>query len=597
MRLVWLACVILALSVLAYSQRDRVVSLLRGVKSNAEHRSFVASLTGARALPEALIAMPDGVRLAMDVYLPDPQTGPVPTVLLRLPYGKRRFGSVRHWARLFLAQGYGVAVQDMRGRYRSEGVFAPYPDDADDGAATLDWIVAQGWSDGQVGSIGCSALGETQVLLASKRHPAHKAMIPLGAGGAIGTLDGSYGFFGFFDGGILNLASAFGWFVEAGGKTPDKMGYPRVDYGKGLATLPLRDAVAQFRNDPTDFTAFLDRFDDPAYWQNSGFISAEDHFSTPFLIVDGWYDRARESLQLARQMRATGAPGSVVILPALHCDLGHALAEGQVGDLPLDPAQAMDFDALFVAMMNHRMKQGPAPDLPPVFYYLLGANEWRRAEEWPPRAAGETVLYLDGAALSEAPAPEPGRIGFTSDPMNPVPSIGGTMCCTGEADLRAGPLFQNPIEERRDLRLLTGAPLEAALTIAGPVEARLYVSTDVPDTDLVLRLTDVDPEGRSLMITEGSLRLRYRDGMDRPSLMPPGAVVEATVILRDIAYQVPAGHRLRLHVAGSSYPRLARNMNGGGDPYAESDPHPARITLHSGADTPSRLRLLTLPGG
>ena len=192
--------VIAALAAVAFWQRDRIETLLRAQKAEWDHDRAVS-----------------------DVYLPAGAEGPLPAILMRLPYGKTRFGEVRKWMRTFLPEGYAVVVQDMRGRYASEGVWAPYPDEARDGAATLDWITAQGWSDGKVGTIGCSALGETQLMLATERHPAHRAMIPMGAGGAIGTLDDAYGFFGFFEGGILNLASGFGWFVAAGGKTPDRM--------------------------------------------------------------------------------------------------------------------------------------------------------------------------------------------------------------------------------------------------------------------------------------------------------------------------------------------------------------------------------------
>lgn len=588
--------VILGLTVLilfgAIWQQDRLMGLVREYKAEFVHRRALSALVGVDR-QKHLIAMPDGVRLATDVYLPR-RDGPVPAVLMRLPYGKTRFGEVRKWMRQFLPAGYAVVVQDMRGRHGSEGVFAPYPNAESDGAATLDWIVAQGWSDGQVGSIGCSALGESQILLAKRRHPAHRAMIPIGAGGAIGTLGDSYGFFGFFEGGIFALASGFGWFVAAGGKTADAMAKPPVDYALGLSTLPLRDAVARFRADKTDFRAFLDRFEDVRFWRGNGFVTDADRFSTPFVLKDTWYDGARESLQLAAHMRATGAPGSVIIGPGLHCDLAGTFDDGAVGDLPVDPAQAQDFEGLFLDVMNHEMRGAPAPKLPPVRYYMLGEDQWRDARQWPPADALTRSFYLTPQGLSDTPPDQAGRHDLRSDPSDPVPTIGGAICCTGDPDLRAGPLFQTPIEGRDDLMMLTGAPLAVPLRIAGPIKAHLWVSADVPDADLVLRLTDVDPQGRSRTIQEGALRLRYRSGMTSPSLMEPGRVYAVTVTLRDIAYRVPVGHRIRLHVAGSSFPRLARNMQGGGAPYAETRPEPGMITLHHGPDRPAHLRLFRL---
>lgn len=591
--LVIVVVIVALLVALGLWQRPRIEGLLRAQKAEWEHSRAVAAM-GAERLDQAMVPMPDGVRLATDVYLPEAAEGPLPVILMRLPYGKTRFGEVRKWMRTFLPAGYAVVVQDMRGRYASEGLWAPYPTDAADGAATLDWIAAQGWSDGKVGTIGCSALGETQMMLATRRHPAHRAMIPMGAGGAIGTLEGAHGFFGFFEGGILNLASGFGWFVAAGGKTPEHMDKPPVDYAAGLATLPVRDAVARFRDDPTDYRTFLDRFDDADFWADSGFIAEEDRFATPFLIVDNWYDGAREALQLARHMRATGATGTALILPGLHCDMGWVFDAGAVGDMPVDQGQGRDFDALFLGFMDHWLKDAPAPDLPPVRYYLMGEDRWMDAQSWPPADATTVTFHLDGDTLTREPAPQ-GAESFTSDPADPVPTIGGTICCTGDPDQRAGPLDQRPIEGRDDLLVLTGPGLEEPLRIVGPMRARLFVSTDVPDTDLVVRLTDVAPDGTSLMIQEGALRLRYRDGFDAPALMQPGQVYEVTVDLRDIAYRVAAGHRLRLHIAGTSFPRLARNMNGGGDPYAEARPQVARITIHTGDGTPSRLELSVLP--
>lgn len=597
MRRVFVALlVIVAVAVaLGLWQRQRIETFLRGQKQEWNFARRLAPLE-ARKLDQAMVPMADGVRLATDVYLPGRAEGPLPAILIRLPYGKNRYYEAGSWIRTFVPEGYAVVVQDMRGRYRSEGVWAPYPADPADTATTLDWIAAQGWSDGKVGTIGCSALGETQVISSTEPHPARRAMIPLGAGGAIGTLDGMNGFFGFYEGGIPTFASGFGWFVASGGKTPDRMAKPPVDYARGLNTLPVRDAVSQFRDDETEFTIFMDQIDNPDYWAEAGYISGEDTFTTPFLMVDNWYDGARQSLAMARRMRETGAPGTVMILPGLHCDLQGPFHAGGVGDMPVDPEQVRDFDAIFVAFMDHYLKDGPAPDLPPVRYYLMGEDRWMDAESWPPAAAVEQVLYLDGAALADAPGAA-GVESFISDPADPVPSVGGVICCTGDPDQRAGPLDQRPIEGRDDLLVLTGPELTEPLRIVGPLRARLYVSTDVPDTDLIVRLTDVAPDGTSLMIQEGAQRLRYRDGYFEPKMMEPGEVYEVTVDLRDIAYRVEPGHRLRLHVAGTSFPRLARNLNGGGDPFRETEPHKAEITIHTGGETPSRVELSILPNG
>lgn len=242
--------------------------------------------------------------------------------------------------------------------------------------------------------------------------------------------------------------------------------------------------------------------------------------------------------------------------------------------------------------MDHYLKGSAPPALPPYRFYVLSEDVWRDAKTWPPEGAVKVSFALWGDRLSADGTGEGSR-SFTSDPAHPVPSLGGAICCTGDPSTRAGPIDQAPIEGRPDVLGYTSAPLAAPFRIAGPIAAHLTVSADVPDTDLVLTLTDVDPNGRSIMIQTGALRLRYRDGFADPKLMVPGRPVAVTVSLRDIAWLVKPGHRLRLDIAGSSFPRLARNMNGGsGDPHREAVAHRARITIGA----PSVLELYRLPG-
>ncbi|MGP3698987.1 CocE/NonD family hydrolase [Rhodobacter sp. NSM] len=544
----------------------------------------------------------DGTLLATDIYLPE-GAGPFPAILIRLPYDKRQYGEVLRWVRLLRPRGYAVVAQDMRGRYASEGIFAPYPHERADAVATLDWIVAQDWSNGRVGTIGCSALGETQVLLAAERHPAHRAMIPLGAGGAMGDLDGRASYFGAFEGGILGLASAFGWFVASGGKIPDRMAGVPVDYARALRSLPLIDMMRQARPDPTDWEDFLRRFEDRGYWKAAGYIDDTDRFATPGLMVDTWYDPSISgSFALTQAMRKTAPDQHLIVAPGLHCNFSGAAGAGAVGDLPVGPEALLPFDEIFVTFLDHRLRDGPAPDLPPYLYYMLVEDRWRGAGTWPPEgavaqemllaseshaqtAAGDgRLLPPAGAALPfprEAP-PAPAADGIVSDPDDPVPSVGGAICCTGDPGERAGPLYQNRVEARPDVLSYTSAPATADLRIAGPLSARLRVSTDTPDADIVVRLSDVDPEGRSRMIQEGALRLRYRKGYDRPRPMEPSEVAEVTVEMRHIAYLLRAGHRLRLTLAGSSFPRLERNLNTGGTNAEETKGRAAWIVLHTG---------------
>lgn len=592
------AAILLPLSLLLAfpAQSQSIRDAVRSLKLSSDHRMFLRNLAVPVDLAEYMIEMPDGVRLASDVYVPNGGRDRKPTVLVRLPYGKRFYGEALHWVRLFTANDYAVVVQDMRGRHRSEGTFAPYPNEGQDGVATLDWVVKQEWAAGKVGTIGCSALGESQILLAAERHPSHAAMIPMGAGGAIGTASGLYGFFGFFEGGIMTLASGFGWFVSEGGKSRKNMWGPQVNYLQALKTLPVIGAVAAFRKDKTDFEDLLQGFDNPSIHEEWGFISDMDTFDIPSLIVDAWYDQGiSSSIALSKQIGASGKPNHVLIAPSTHCLMAEPFWKGSVGDIPVDSNAAIDFDTLYLAFMDHHLKGSKAPDIANFTTYIMREDRWLESASWPPKATSSRKFYFDQAALSTTPPTRATSQSFDNDPTNPVPTLGGSICCTGDPDSRSGPLIQNSIESRDDVLKYTSDPLETPLRIAGPIKAHIQVSVDQPDSDLVVRLTDVSPDGTSVMIQEGALRLRYRYGFDEPHLLTPNQIYAVDVSLHDIAYSLPMGHQLRLLISGTSYPRLARNMNTGGNPYEESTPVTAKITVHSEPDFQSALEVFELP--
>ncbi len=596
-RLLLLALAVITIAVVAL----RTVPFSERVERLLWRYSGGAVLGSARVDRNIMITASDGVSLATDIYRPARASSELPTLMIRLPYGKAEYGEVHHYAQLFVSHGYAVVVQDMRGRFGSTGVFQPYRDDAQDAVATLDWITAQPWSNGRVGTIGCSALGETQIILAAERHPAHAAMIPIGAGGAIGSLGNSHGYFAFFEGGILNLSSAFGWFARWGGKTGERMGGPDIDYAAAVQGLPVISLVGQHRDDPTDYEALIENFANDAVMRAWGYIDQTDRFATPGLMIDTWYDTAiSSSIRLSSHMRQTAPDQHLIIAPGTHCQFHGAW--GQVGDMPYGPEAARDYDELFVAYFDHWLKNAPPPDLPPFTYYMLGADRWLEANHWPPEYSQPMALTLSsdteyahsGRLLTPEEEPSEGIVHYISDPDDPVPSIGGATCCTNDPGTIEGPAWQDMIEGRPDVVTFTSAPLEQPLRIAGPVSAVLHVSSDAPDADIIARISDVSPEGRSLLIQEGALRLRYRDSFTEPALMEPWLPVEARIPMRDIAYQIPAGHRLRLAIASSNFPRLERNLQTGGRNFDETQGQRAEIRIHTGTATPSRLLLFVL---
>jgi uncharacterized protein len=566
------------------------------------HFQLVALREGIRIERDVMIPMPDGVRLATDLYLPPVPEGGLPTVLVRLPYGKDSYGGALQWVGRVGPHGYAVVIQDMRGRFGSEGVFAPYEHEAVDGSATLDWIAAQPWSSGRIATAGCSALGDSQLILAKTQNPHQRAMIAEGAG-AMGTAGASRGYFGFYQGGIPLLAELFGWFAFQGGKTAAQMDPAAVDPAKALWELPTGTLVSRHRADPTDFDDMISSFEDAGYWREMGFLEKEDRFAAPGLHVNTWHDIVAGTFEVAALMRANATTDAarnhqhVIIGPGDHCRFVQTFEDGRVGDLPVEPSAALDYLDIYRAWLDHWLRDGPMPDLAPYTYYVLQADRWEEAETWPPAGAVQTRWYLgqDGTLAQEPP--DEGMRDWLYDPGDPTPTLGGPICCTGKPDLRTGPIDQRPNAARDDVLVFRSEPLEAPMSIVGDIHAEIALSSSAPDTDLVAILVDIQPDGAEIPIQLGALRVRYRDGYDFPRLMRPGEVVRAPLAIGPIAYEVSAGHRIGLHLSSSSFPRLERNLNTGGDNWADTAYQVAHNRIHLGAVHDSALILPVLAAG
>lgn len=553
------------------------------------------------------LAMPDGKRLAASLYRARDAEARLPTVLIRLPYHRLRYGEATTWGLFFARHGYAVVVQDLRGSGDSEGELLPWRDAESDGVATLDWIVSQPWSDGRVGTFGCSALGETQHVLAKARHPAHRAMVASGAGGAVGSAMGRHSYFGAYEGGVPQLASLFGWFVDHGTKTPHAAPAGSFDRTRHLRNLPVASLVQSVRPGPNGFDDFLATPIADTRWASWGYLTEADTNPMPALIVNTWGDQtAGDTLAWAvAQQRAGAADQRVVMAPGHHC--GHHAGERAFGRLPVNGRERPWGEWYLRFFDRHLRDRGEGlAALAPYQYFMLNEDRWRESQAWPPAEARIERWRLAGGGRANTRAGD-GRLGpdldgngamdtFTYDPDDPVPTRGGPICCTGNPADVPGPQDQADVEARNDVLVYTSEPLADDLRIAGPLAARIAFSSDAPDTDLVLRLAHVRPDGLSTNIQEGALRLRYRDGFVSPAMMQPGTRYTARVDLRSIAYLVPRGHRLRLHVTSSSFPRLERNLNTG----AASNSHETRMqvarnTVHLDGEG-SWLELPVLPG-
>lgn len=555
-----------------------------------------------------VVTMADGAHLTASLYRPVQAQGPLPTVLVRLPYHRLRYSEGYNAGLYFARQGYAVLVQDLRGSGDSEGELMPWRDAADDGRQTLDWITRQPWSNGKVGGYGCSALGETQLVLTRARHPALVAVIPSGAGGAVGSAAGRYSPFGVFEGGVFQLASSYGWFVNSGAKDPHAPPARPFDIAQQMRGLPVSGLVRAVRNTPSAYDDYLATpLSDPR-WAQWGFLTDSDRPSAAVLAINTWGDQTSgDALALAEQWRRLGVNQKVVIAAGNHCVHEESATDPSFGELPLANA-AFPWREWYLRFFDKWLRgQGDGLDREANYsYFMLVENQWHTASTWPPAQVQWQRWHLDSAGhantrsgdgrLQPVPPTRDAVDSFRYDPQDPVPTRGGPVCCSGDARIRPGPADQADVEARQDVLVYTSEPLAQDLRMAGPLKAHVTVSSSALDTDLVARLVHVWPDGHATSIQEGALRLRYREGIAHPRLLQPDVPVPVDVDMRSIAYKLPKGHRLRLQLTSSSFPRLERNLNTGAANNAdETRMVVATNRVHHGPQAQAYLLLPVLP--
>lgn len=548
------------------------------------------------------VVMRDGVRLRTELLLPVSAETRVPTILIRTPYGVFTY----EWQRVFVDHGFAVVVQHVRGRHGSEGEHFPYRHAANDGFDTISWIVEQPWASDSVGTFGCSYLGESQMVLATANHPNHKAMVAEGAGGGIGSASGSFGYFGIFENGVLNLASAVGWSVGSGA-TSENVTQPPADWNKGLKehlyTLPVNNIVPSLVAYPTVLEQYLShKLNDP-WWGDQGFVDQGDTFTVPGLHLSSWFDQTvGDSIKLANIMNQNSRGESagqqhVLLGPGHHCSLENQDGDIlQVGDYRVEKADP-NLVPTVLNWFDYWLKGQPR-ELPPRFrFHILGASRWEESNEWPPGNSEKYQLFLAGKdgdkRLSRQPG-ENGSVTYAYDPNDPVPTIGGPFCCTGPDTDKPGIFDQRRLSKRSDVMVFSSSPLEDEIVMADSAILTLFVATDRPDTDFTAKMVDIAPDGQHWNLQDGVVRLRYRDGVERAKLAEPGRVYPVAINFRPIAYRFKKGHRVGLHLSSSNFPRLARNLNTGGPEYLEETPVEAINTIYFGEKTPSALTFFAL---
>jgi putative CocE/NonD family hydrolase len=550
--------------------------------------------------------MRDGITLMANVYRPAAE-GSWPVLLTRLPYGKDlTLGSSVIDPVQAARRGYMVVVQDTRGRFSSEGEWKPQRNEALDGVDTIAWAAELPGSDGQVGMYGASYFGFTQWAAAVEQPPALKAMVPF-----ITWCDPFNGVL--FRGGAMELGIAANWHLQMGFDVlvrrhrgdPVSLGRGFVGLAgevdrlgsEGYWSLPIADFAPLRRVDVAP--GFFEVVENGVQRDAADFLTIagkHDRVQVPTFNIGGWYDIfAQDTIENFLAMRAAGRPAKLLIGP-----WSHSAQRNPIGELNFGFASQaafidlrIDFGSLQLRWFDHWLKGAGNGILeePPVKIFVMGANAWRDLATWPPPESVDTSYHLRAeGALSQQP-PEAGEApdAYDYDPANPAPTLGGSLLMSPE--FQAGPVDQRPIEGRPDVLTYSTQPLEKDTEVTGRVRARLWAASTAPDTDFVARLVDVHPDGRAINLTDGIIRARHRNGLEQPSPIEPGRPYEYEIDLWSTSNLFKAGHRIRLQVTSSSFPRWDRNPNTGQEFGAGTELRTARQTILHDRDHPSRVIL------
>ena len=576
-----------------------------------------------RTMFDVRAPMRDGTMLSADVYLP-PEGDRFPVLLCRTIYSKESYPETDGarpsgyvgWGERFMEAGYAVVIQDCRGRYDSDGVWEVYVQD-EDGHDTVEWLIRQPWCDGNVGMFGISYVGFTQMHPAPLASKGLKGILPIAA-----TPDG---FDMFWQQGAFLLQQA-SHFLQIGRRTSHAQGMAMLaglpagtmGVGGGKAgefpgdlsylyeRMPLYSAFDEY-DDVKIWKEILDHNTLDGYWRQRVVNDRYGTIEAPAYFLTGWWDcTVRHMFEAFVNWTAHAEPEArartkIMCGPWTHTRIGVA-DWGQ--DVHFGPGAELDIIGLHRHWYDQRLKgiSTGVDDEAPLQLFVCGDNVWRGEYEWPLARTEYRSLFLhgggsantrhgDGSLGWEPPTSEEPPDTYTYDPSDPVPTMGGQVAYVDQS----GPRDRSTIEERPDVLVYTGDVLTADLECTGRVSAVLFAASTAPDTDFTATLVDVLPDGRAINVTEGIVRARCRDGRQSPSLIEPGEVYEYGIDLWEVSWVFKAGHRIRLEVSSSNFPRFDRNTNLGGEIGRETGFQSAHQTVFHDTEHPSRLVLPVIP--
>jgi hypothetical protein len=620
------------------SPKTFIISLVLFVLSSTftQAQDDVLSQLDEIAIIDSKVMMPmrDGIRLATDIYRPKAE-GTYPIIFSRTPYnfntwvdGERRLREAKR-AYEYVKKGYAYVVQNERGRFFSEGEWDILGVPLTDGYDAFEWMKNQSWSNGKIGTLGCSSTAEWQMAVSALDHPSHAAMVPQGFGAGVGKVSDIHEQGNWYRGGVEQMLF-FSWLygveqdkfkprIPEGASQEDLIRIsrfydlapenPPVDMSEALSHLPIQDILKNINGKHEIFDKMIRRKPNDPEWYKGGLYHDTMEIGTPSFWFTSWYDVSiTPNLALFNHVRQNSKEAFIrdnqylVIAPTLHCAYTRASENTVVGERNIGDAR-LNYDEQITKWFDLWLKEKSndfKETTPRVQYYTMGSNQWQSAETWPPEHTQMNTFYLnsEGSAnsrfgdgkLTKDKAKQDHADQFTYDPMAPVPSYGGNVCCTGNA-IKGGAFDQKEMEARNDILVYSTDVLKKDTEVSGFIESTLYVSSDVKDTDFTIKLIDVHPDGTAYNLDETIQRVRYREGYEKEVFMEKGKVYKLDLTPMSTSNVFKKGHRIRIEISSSNFPRFARNLNTGGNNYDESDGVIAHNKIHHSSEYPSQIRL------